>query len=275
MGVQIVERRSGKIPPCHISSELVRDLAQIINQSALKFMNQELAKLGPEPSEKDYSKFHRHRDQKRQLEQLKEITVTVESSQSTATYSSMNALEQLEIPDNLRKISIGASGYRINFSANAVFDLRYLDYSEYGAAGLDAQLVNGTVTTLKERLEKSKISRFHDFSQKDRYGILTSGALSFLIIWAMIKVLILAKVWNLRTDTMSVLTDSLVFTFIATFVGGWWMFGGVLRWLLPYFTYPGDRRNQGRSMVTAILYLIVAGLFINLLYDMIRVLLSS
>jgi hypothetical protein len=239
-------------------------------------MNQLVADLGPEPSDKDEP--YQYRSARLNLEQLKDIKIMVESSSAEATYASINALDQLEIPDSPTKISIEARGS--GYSATVVFDSRdSRGNSYYGVAGNDAQIVNGTATTLRERIEKSAISRIHNIVSRDLYAFSIAGLLVFLITFGIIRFLILVGVWgglwNRPTELAATLTDSVFLAFVGTGFGGGFLIARFLSWLAPYFTYAEDRANKNRTMVTGIFYVVSIGLIINLLYDVIRFLLSS
>jgi hypothetical protein len=233
-------------------------------------MKQELERLGPEIKNEPYKISSERRD----LQGLEKLTTVIESSQSKSTYSSVKALEHLDIPQSLINVTLVSSGPGL--AASVEFDFRHLDYSEYGASGHNALIVNGLVKTLAERFEKSKI-HYRAFLHRDRYLLPISWPLVYLVAFTTIRLMSLEGIWSSVTphDLMSTLWQAFPASIFGTLMGGWLVIGSALRWLFPYFTYKDDKRNLERKTATAIIGAVVLGLIVNLAYALFSLLFSK
>jgi hypothetical protein len=236
-------------------------------------MTQQLTELGPQPKEHNYA----YDSARYGLERLKAIKIAVESSHAEASYTSMKAADELELPDSLKEISVEAGGS--GYSASVKFDLKdSLDYSKYSVSGSDATIVNGTVTSLRERIEHNALSRVRYIVNRDRFLFPICYVLIYLLVLAIIRFLVLmgvwGGVWKFSTGMEATMGDSLIATIIAGGVG-WLPLGAFLKWLLPYFTYDEDRGNKNRKIVMNIFSILVGGLAVNLLYYLFRLMVGS
>jgi len=261
-------------------------------------MTREIDRLGPEPAEPRYdtdrlarlspsqrSKKEREmrvvRDdwlrshsrwemQKREVNYLQKLEVIVETPERTAVSSSVEALNELQIPPNLSRITVntGMRGIGIGYDANVAFDLRHPEYSNYSITGRDAQIINGVAKTIDDKLGEHRT--WYGFAHRSRYISIIAALFSVLIVWTICRTIMIMRGLQISTGILEL--GFFLFWIALLFV--WFPTSGLLAWLFPFFTYEGDRQKRSRQAALGTILFVVGSLFVSLLYDLLRHLLS-
>jgi hypothetical protein len=203
------------------------------------------------------------------LDDLGRLCVTARSPEERATASSVEALKELQLPADLEIVTIETGDAPLGYHANVTFDLRRPRLSSFAVEGRDGQIVNGVFSTLSQELGKHQTP--HVFAHKDRYTAVVALGLSVLIAWALLRIAVITKLWQIPADLIGAFAAYSFVLFI--------LLAGptsrLPRWLLPFFTYSEDRQNGRRRTVKGAISLVLGSLIVSLLVDAIRLLMLS